>query len=177
LGRDALMDIKVKPRVDLVGQKFGRLTVVQQGPDYVHRAKRYSRWLCDCSCGEVRLVRTKSLSLGESTSCGCARTERVRKLNLSHGQCGTATYRTWKAMLSRCYNPNVVNFSHYGGRGIYVTKPWRKSFAAFLADVGPRPTKDHELDRINNNGPYRKSNVRWLPKKLHRRRRHQRRLT
>lgn len=64
-------------------------------------------------------------------------------------------------MKSRCSNANHPSFKHYGGRGITVSKQWKQSFAAFLSDVGRRPTTNHTLERINNNGDYESNNVRW----------------
>src|ERR1700684_1930415 len=49
------------------------------------------------------------------------------------------TYRSWRAMLQRCLNPNGNRWHRYGGRGIQVCRRWRYSFENFLADVGERP--------------------------------------
>lgn len=65
-------------------------------------------------------------------------------------------------MISRCYNEKHHHYANYGGRGITVCQRWRDSFAAFLADVGPRPSPQHSLDRYpDNNGNYEPGNVRW----------------
>lgn len=64
-------------------------------------------------------------------------------------------------MQDRCYNPNYENYRNYGARGIKVCEAWRNSFGQFLQDVGLAPSKRHTLDRINNDGNYEPSNVRW----------------
>lgn len=69
-------------------------------------------------------------------------------------------YRVWANMWTRCSNPNAINYHLYGGRGICVCERWR-DFVLFFADVGERPSPQHSLDRINNDGNYEPGNVRW----------------
>lgn len=64
-------------------------------------------------------------------------------------------------MKSRCYNPRFAKFKRYGARGIRVCDRWRNDFAAFLADVGERPSLDHSLERKDNDGHYEPDNVVW----------------
>lgn len=64
-------------------------------------------------------------------------------------------------MKVRCFNRNYERFANYGGRGIKVCDRWIASFEDFLADVGSRPSPEHSLDRINNDGNYEPGNVRW----------------
>jgi hypothetical protein len=80
-------------------------------------------------------------------------------------------------MLDRCGNPNNHNYEHYGARGIKVGKRWRgklergevngsmDGFKKFVADMGLKPTKSHSLDRIDNDGNYKRSNCRWATPK------------
>lgn len=73
----------------------------------------------------------------------------------------TPEYKAWLHMKARCYNPSTKEFMQYGGRGIHVCPEWQNSFDAFLIYIGPRPTDDHSIDRIDVNGHYWPGNVRW----------------
>ncbi len=77
-----------------------------------------------------------------------------------HGLSSGPEYQSWRNMIQRCTNPNNARFSQYGGRGILVCEPW-KDFLTFLADMGPRPSDTHSLDRIDNDKGYEPSNCRW----------------
>ncbi len=67
------------------------------------------------------------------------------------------------AMICRCTNPKDSAYKNYGGRGVKVCKRWLK-FENFIEDMGDRPGSKH-LDRINNDGDYKKSNCRWVTRK------------
>ena len=144
--------------IDLTGQVFGCLTALHPG----ERSKKITNtiWVCLCSCGKLAQVSSGKLKNGHTKSCGCFRRTRLIERNRTHGGCGTKAYRSWKHLLERCCNPNNKRWKDYGGRGINVCDRWRE-FKHFLVDMGEPPTKEHSIDRINNDGNYEPSNCRW----------------
>lgn len=79
----------------------------------------------------------------------------------SHGLAWkTAEYGAWIAMRQRCKNPNYSGYHKYGGRGISVCERW-DSFKNFFEDMGPKPTPEHQIERLNNDGNYEPSNCVW----------------
>ncbi len=79
----------------------------------------------------------------------------------THGLSHTPEHRAWSAMRQRCTNPRHPEFHNYGGRGLTVCQRWDESFAAFYADMGPRPSAGHSLERVNNDAGYEPSNCIW----------------
>lgn len=139
--------------VDLVGQRFGRLTAVKRvGSDGSN-----AWWLCVCECGTSKEVRLCHLQSGIVKSCGCGPKGRHRSL---HGMTGTRVYRIWRQMHQRCENPKAEGYNNYGGRGIKVALRWDQ-FPNFLEDMGEPPTKDHTIDRKKTNEDYSKENCKW----------------
>jgi hypothetical protein len=146
--------------LELAGMKIGRLTVVERvEPPGMSHGKVH--WRCVCECGNERTLPSDSLTRRQpNKSCGCYRTEARVAHNTTHGQSDRPEYRVWIGMKKRCENPSALDYPRYGGRGIKVASEWH-DFAVFYQDVGPRPTPDHSLDRIDNDGDYIPGNVRW----------------
>ena len=148
--------------INLVGRRFTRLVVTEQGEARTHPGAGVSHhWICVCDCGTVKSVSGRALRSGLTQSCGCLNKELARSRATTHGGTGTAEYRAWRHMIGRCTDKNDKAFKDYGGRGIEVCDVWRKSFSAFLNHVGVRPSAGHSIDRINNDGNYEPGNVRW----------------
>lgn len=146
-----------RPRVSLTGDQFGDWTVIGWGPPLGAAGRRR---IVRCVCGTVSEVRSDQLRAGRSKGCGCKREARRLVHSTKHGMSKTPEYAIWSAMRQRCTNPAVKRYPHYGGRGIKVCDRWL-DFAAFIEDVGRRPSDDLSLDRIDNNGDYEPGNVRW----------------
>jgi len=137
----------------IVGETRNNLTVIKE----LERAKNgEKRWLCRCSCGKTTTVSSNHFRSGHTKSCG--------HLLLKHGHSRrnnrSIEYSSWASMRSRCNNKNSNGYKNYGGRGITVCERWRL-FINFLEDVGPRPSLNYSLDRIDVNGNYKTGNVRW----------------
>lgn len=155
---------------DLTGQRFGRLTVIKRGENYItpHSGKPRAQWLCKCDCGNEKLVLGESLTRNLIVSCGCFHKEKVSTQFTTHGQTNSRLYNIWCAMKRRCYNPNVKEFPLYGGRGITMCDEWKNdytSFAQWALSHGydeNAPRGQCTIDRIDTNGNYEPNNCRFI---------------
>lgn len=141
-----------------VGRSFNDWTVVRiLGGTPCHYEAR-------CRCGNLARVVGHTIRSGASKRCFyCGNRTRG---SLTHGATARSRiapeWNSWRAMIDRCTNRNHKGWSNYGGRGIRVCAVWLGNFEAFLADVGPRPSSEHSIDRFpDQNGNYEPGNVRW----------------
>jgi hypothetical protein len=104
--------------------------------------------------------------MGKSSSCGCYQKERNPEILRTHGMSYSDEYLIWGLIKGRCTNPKLSHYKTYGGRGISVCSRWFDSFENFYADMGPRPSKLHTIDRYPDvDGNYEPNNCRWATRK------------
>ncbi len=137
-----------------LGKPYGQLTVVADAGFKVFGSGQH-RWrmcLCECDCGRTIETRLNSVRSHNTVCCGICN---------KHHMTNSSEFGSWSAMRERCDPSNKRTRRNYSDRGITVCDRWCNSFANFFADMGPKPSPAHSLDRINNDLGYFPENCRW----------------
>lgn len=147
-----------KPQ-DFTGKTFGELYV--EGLDHIDDAgRRYFK--CKCSCGNTTVVAGSSLKSGTTRSCGHLWLEAIGAPK-KHGLSKNPAYNCWQDMVHRVTHKADHNYQRYTKsiKGKLIEEEWKKDPQAFLNYIGPRPSKEYSIDRIDPTKGYIKGNVRW----------------
>lgn len=146
--------------IDMAKKRVGKWLVIER---VEKNYQGHAQWRCRCDCGNESIVIGSDLRKGRTKSCGCD----AKGNNFKHGLARKGKYHplynVWLGMKSRCTNPKNKDYKNYGGRGIKVCKRWLNSLN-FVADMSPKPTLQHSIDRVDNEGNYEPGNCRWATK-------------
>jgi hypothetical protein len=157
-------------KVDRIGERFGRLTIVEEKEPKLYKPRTYARiFLCKCDCGNMVVASYTNLKAGNVRSCGCLKKDCGKGIlsNESQNQDKLRLHMSWRSMKNRCSANSGRYYKNYKLRGISVCEEWKKDFNAFYEwaiNNGYYPTLS--IDRIDGTKGYSPDNCRWATAKM-----------
>lgn len=173
-----IVKAKVVEKKSYIGQKIGRLYIVDRADDLVYsNGRKVVMYNCLCDCGNKTIVRKPQIINGGTKSCGCIQKEQIGSLNRTHGlsgKCGRL-YPLWKSIKYRCYCESCRDYKNYGGRGIKMCDEWKNDFQSFYNWAITNGYKEEKtdkgvniltIDRIDVDGDYCPENCRFVTNEI-----------
>ena len=140
-------------------EQHGSLFFLRHTEEKGEENRFQSQW--QCSCGGTSILVTGRVLSGQRTCCKACSSRNVAASATTHGMKYTKEYSTWAGMKQRTLNKKAKDFSRYGAKGVSIFSEWADSFETFFSHIGLAPTKNHQVDRIDNEKGYEPGNVRW----------------
>jgi hypothetical protein len=161
-----LEEVRMPKLIDIMsGSRFGTLTVT--GRAGTNRFG-YALWRCRCDCGRERVIRGYDL-LHARASCKCIQAAKTSVHKTTHGMRKHPLYGLWRNIITRTTNSKCKDWAIYGGRGISAHSAWLSDPLLFFSYVektlGPKPSAEYSIDRIDNDRGYVPGNLRWATAK------------
>lgn len=150
-------------KIDIIGKKFGKLTVIE----FSHYQGGHIYYRCICECGKIVYARRSDFIRKQypKTSCGCEQWKFQKK----HNSYKEKLYNCWIAMKQRCLNPQNRYYKNYGARGISICEEWKNNYVIFQKWAKENGYKEGlSIERKDVNGNYCPDNCKWitLPEQL-----------
>lgn len=150
---------------DLTGQKFGKLTVLSYAFSDKHRVSHY---LCECECGNQKIISGQNLSKGLTKSCGCIKkskksNDKPQKRDRFKWASYDRIYRIWYGIKYRCYYKTSTSYKKYGAKGVTMCEEWKNDFQNFKQwALENNYAENLTIDRIDNSKGYQPDNCRFV---------------